>query len=47
MDPSTPLTIAAARYQTRPDAVEAFETRWDAHPQGFSGHMALAVLTKD
>ena len=28
MDPHTPLTIAAARYQTRPEAAEAFKTRW-------------------
>jgi len=47
MDSNTPLTIAAARYQTRPEAVEAFKTRWGAHHQGLFDHMALAVLTKD
>jgi hypothetical protein len=46
MDPNTPLTIAAARYKTRPEAVKAFETCWGAHHQGLFDHMALAVLTK-
>lgn len=47
MDPNTPLTIAAARYKTRPEAVEAFKTCWGAHHQGLYDHMALAVLTKN
>lgn len=47
MDPNTPLTIAAAKYKTRPEAVEAFKSCWGAHHQGLFDHMALAVLTKD
>ena len=46
MDPNTPLTIATARYKTRPEAVEAFKTCWGAHHQGLFDHMALAVLTR-
>lgn len=46
MDPNTPLTIAGARYKTRPEAVEAFESCWGAHHQDLFDHMALAVLTK-
>ncbi len=30
MDSNTPLTLAAARYKTRPEAVEAFKTIWGA-----------------
>lgn len=46
MDPNTPLTIATARYKTRPEAVKAFKTCWGAHHQGLFDHMALAVLTR-
>ena len=46
MDPNTPLTIGAARYKTRPEAVAAFKTVWGAHHQGLFDHMAVAVLTK-
>jgi len=47
MDPNTPMTVAAARYATRAEAVEAFKTVWGARHQGEFDHMALAVLTKD
>ncbi len=47
MDPNTPMTLAAAAYKTRPEAVEAFKTVWGARHQGEFDHMALAVLTKD
>ena len=47
MDPNTPMTMAAASYKTRPEAVEAFKTIWGARHQGEFDHMALAVLTKD
>ena len=47
MNPNTPMTLAAAVYKTRPDAVEAFETIWGARHQGEYDHMALMVLTKD
>jgi uncharacterized membrane protein len=47
MDPNTPMTIAAAKYATREEAVEAFKTVWGARHQGEFDHMALAVLTKD
>ncbi len=47
MDPNTPMTLAAAAYKTRPEAVEAFKTVWAARHQGQFDHMALAVLTKD
>jgi uncharacterized membrane protein len=47
MDPNTPMTMAAASYKTRPEAVEAFKTIWGARHQGDFDHMALAVITKD
>ena len=47
MDPNTPLTLAGARYATRSEAVDAFETVWGARHQGEFDHMAVAVLTKD
>lgn len=47
MDPSTPLVLAAARYASRDDAVEAFNIVWRARHQGEFDHMDVAVLTKD
>ena len=47
MDPSTPLVLAAARYGSRDDAVEAFKIVWGARHQGEFDHMDVAVLTKD
>jgi uncharacterized membrane protein len=47
MDPNTPMTMAAASYKTRDEAVEAFETIWGARHQGEFDHMALAVITKN
>jgi uncharacterized membrane protein len=47
MDPNTPMTMAAAKYATRPEAVEAFKTIWGARHQGDFDHMALAVITKN
>jgi len=47
MDPSTPLVLAAARYASRDDAVEAFKIVWGARHQGEFDHMDVAVLTKD
>jgi uncharacterized membrane protein len=47
MDPSTPLVLAAARYASRDDAVEAFKIVWGARHQGEFDHTDVAVLTKD
>ncbi len=47
MDPSTPITLAAAKYKDRELAVEDFKTVWDARKQGEFDHTAVAVLTKD
>jgi len=47
MDPNTPMTMAAAKYATRPEAVESFKTIWGARHQGEFDHMALAVITKN
>jgi hypothetical protein len=47
MDPSTPITLAAAKYSNREAAVEDFHTVWDARHNDEFDHTALAVLTKD
>ena len=47
MDADTPITLAAARYSNRDDAVEDFDRVWDAHREGEFDHTAVAVLTKD
>lgn len=47
MDPNTPMTVAAASYKDRQEAVEAFKAIWGARHQNDFDHMALAVLTKD
>ena len=47
MDPNTPMVLAAARYKSRDDAVEAFKIVWGARHQGEFDHTDVAVLTKD
>lgn len=47
MDPNTPITLAAARYQNRELAVEDYERVWSARKHDQFDHMAVAVLSKD
>ena len=47
MDPSTPITLAAAKYKDRDLAVEDFKAVWGARKDGEFDHTAVAVLTKD
>ena len=47
MDPSPPMVIAGARSASRDDAVEAFEIVRGARRQRESGHMDVAMLTKN
>jgi uncharacterized membrane protein len=47
MHASTPIVLAAARYQNRELAVEDYERVWSARKHDQFDHMAVAVLTKD
>ena len=47
MDPNTPIVLAAAKYTSRDEAVDAFKTVWGAKHEGEFDHMSVAVLTKD
>jgi len=47
MDPSTPITLATAKYSSRELAVEDFKTVWGARKEGDFDHTAVAVVTKD
>lgn len=38
MGPNTPMVLAAARYASRGDAVEAFKIVWGARHQGEFDH---------
>jgi hypothetical protein len=47
MDPNTPMVLAAARYASRPEAIEAYKTVWGAKHEGEFDHISLAVVTKN
>lgn len=47
MKPDTPITLAAAKYATRDDAVADWKAVKAAKSLGEYDHMAVAVLTKD
>ena len=47
MGPRTTLVLAGARFETRADAVAAYENLWASRNRRAFRHMFLAVLTKD
>lgn len=46
MDPSTPITLAAATYASRGAALEDYDTVRAAKTEGEYDHIAIAVITK-
>jgi hypothetical protein len=47
MDPNAPISLLAATYGSREEAMEDFTAVWGSHDEGGFHHTALAVVTHD